>query len=466
MLRYSHLIVGLAIYSSAIGLALAAYAAEPAAVSKPEPTNNRRGDEEFHREVAQPALQGDLDTVKSQLAASPELVNKILPFEEMGNQGDRTLLHYAVAGKQLQVVEFLVSKGADVNLQTEHVPTPLHLAAKNGDVAIAKFLIDHGAKVNAKAQGHGPTPLQEALINANRAAAELLVKSGAKSNFFTDVASGNLEAVKKQLEGDPTIAVRPDGWGRPPLAYAAGAGQEKVAAALFAAGAKDRPARERQVGLSLGPPPDHPDRSAIWWAVKHKNVAVVRLLCRAGSDPNLLDEAIHKNSLPLVHELLAQKADPDREDIRGYRPLHNAAVLNKPDIIRLLLDAGADPEAWTGADRSPCGFSGGESFTPLQLAAEQGSAKSIAELLKSGANVKVVDRSRRTPLHFVVNSNIPPSKLVDAVRELHEAGAPVNAKDENGLTPLDLALIKARTADKPDSSVVDYLRAAGAKTGS
>ena len=147
------------------------------------------------------------------------------------------LLHYAVERKHLPIVEFLVSQGADVHLQTEHVPTPLHLAAKVGDAAIAKFLIDHGANVDAKAQKFGPTPLQEALIHSNSSVVQVLLKAGAKSNFFTDVASGNLDAVKKRLAEDPTVAMRPDGWDRPPLAYAAGGGQEKMAKLLLEAGA-------------------------------------------------------------------------------------------------------------------------------------------------------------------------------------------------------------------------------------
>ena len=421
-----------------------------AAMPSRERKMNRKRGETFEWDVVRPAEDGDLEKVKSQLSASPELVNKILPYNPRGNEGDRALLHYAVAGKQLQVVELLVSKGADVNLQTEHAPTPLHVAARNGDVAIAKFLIDHGAKVNVKAQGYGPTPLQEALINSNPAVAELLVKSGAKSNFFTDVAGGNLDAVKKQLDDDPTIAIRPDGWGRPPLAYAAATGQDKIVKALLAAGAHDLP-----------PDPYKYESSAISWAVERKDVSLIRLLCRSGSDPNLLDRAIDGGSMAVIRELLAEKADPNREDTRGYRPLHNAAMRDESDIIRILVDAGANPNEPIGPNTAPCGPPLQDYLMPLALAAEQGSTKSAAELLKHGAKVDCLDQQAQTPLHYASRSYDPPSKVVGAAKELLQAGANVNAKDSSGATPLDLALKTAQKADKPDSSLVDLLRAHG-----
>jgi uncharacterized protein len=426
-----------------------------AAMPKPEPGKGFPNIEKPDGDAMSAAQQGDLNQVKSLLAATPQLARKIVPYLGRGDVGGRALLQYAVTAKQLPVVALLLSKGADVNVQTRQAPSPLHLAAKNGDLAIAKFLIDHGAKVNVQAQDHGPTPLQEALINANQAVAQLLIKSGATSNFFTDVALGNLEAVKKRLATDPTIALRPDGWGRPPLPYAAGAGQEKIVEALLAAGVHDLP-------------PDRYDRgefSAIWWAVHHQNISMIRLLCRSGSTPNLLNEAVSDNSIAVIRELIAQKADSNRDDIQGYRPLHNAVLHDQTEIVRILIEAGADPNAATGRNRAPCGPPVQDYLTPLALAAEQGSAKSAAELLKHGAKVDVLNQDAQTPLHYASRSYVPPSKVVGAVKELLAAGANVNAKDSSGATPLDLALKAARTADNPDSSVVDFLRAHGAKLG-
>jgi ankyrin repeat protein len=417
----------------------------------------------FRYEETQPTIDGDLELLKQQIDKSPELLTKIFPYSPRFRSGDMTLLHYAISqrhpdGEQLDIVRFLIGKGADVNKQTEHAPTPLHLAAKVGSLPITQFLINHGADINAKAQGDGPTPLQEALIHGHSDVVQLLVKSGAKSNFFTDVAMGNIEPVRAKVMADSSIAMRPDGWSRPPLTYAAAAGQAEMVKLLLAAGAHDLPMDEYRYR-------DEP--SAIWWAVDVKNVAMVQLLCDNGSDPNLLDDAIYGDSVDVVRALLAHHADPNREDIRGYRPLHNAALLNRAEIAYVLLDAGADLDAPTGFDRSPCGPGPGFSDreTSLHLAAKEGSLKTVSELIRRGAKLNPLDTSGQTPLHSAASSYQPPAAVLGAIKALVEAKAFVNAKDAQGQTPLDCALKASRTADKPDPVVVDFLRAHGAKEG-
>jgi ankyrin repeat protein len=165
----------------------------------------------------------------------------------------------------------------------------------------------------------------------------------------------------------------------------------------------------------------------------------------------------------VVQELLAHKADPNRLDLRGYRPLHNSAVFNQPEIARVLLEARADPNAITGTDYSPCGSPFDERATPLDFAAKSGAVSVIAELVKHGANLNCRNWDDETPLHSAARSYLPPAKVVDAVKSLIAAGADINAKGKDGKTPLDCAIEASRTADKPDPVVVNYLRQHGAK---
>ena len=76
-------------------------------------------------------------------------------------------LHYAVLHTRLEIVKYLVEKGADVNkMHSRNGYAPLHFAAKSSrsnNVAkwIVKYLVENGARVNIKAglQLNGPTPL-------------------------------------------------------------------------------------------------------------------------------------------------------------------------------------------------------------------------------------------------------------------------------------------------------------------
>jgi ankyrin repeat protein len=66
------------------------------------------------------------------------------------NKNGMTLLHDAAALNLIGVAKFLVSKGANVNVQGMDNLTPLMVAVVQGSIEVAKFLISVGADVNAK----------------------------------------------------------------------------------------------------------------------------------------------------------------------------------------------------------------------------------------------------------------------------------------------------------------------------
>ena len=63
----------------------------------------------------------------------------------------RTPLHVAAfANENAEVVHYLTSRGASVDVVSNPGCTPLHEAARNGNVEIVKALIEHGADKNMK----------------------------------------------------------------------------------------------------------------------------------------------------------------------------------------------------------------------------------------------------------------------------------------------------------------------------
>jgi ankyrin repeat protein len=75
--------------------------------------------------------------------------------------GDYTPLFNAAAHGTLEVVQCLVSHGADVNAKGYRGETPLHFAASHGELEIVQYFVSHGADVNAK-DNDGKTPLDYA----------------------------------------------------------------------------------------------------------------------------------------------------------------------------------------------------------------------------------------------------------------------------------------------------------------
>ena len=86
------------------------------------------------------------------------LVSKKAPVNAPAqNPSKVTPLHAAVAGKHVEVVEYLVKNGADVNARQQGDFTPLHGAAANGHAQMVKILVENNADKKAKASD-GKTP--------------------------------------------------------------------------------------------------------------------------------------------------------------------------------------------------------------------------------------------------------------------------------------------------------------------
>jgi ankyrin repeat protein len=80
---------------------------------------------------------------------------------------------------QIDVVEFLLMKGEDVNAKTKNGRTALILAVAKGHPEIVGMLLTHGADVNAKTE-NGLTALKIAERKGHTEIARLIRESGAK----------------------------------------------------------------------------------------------------------------------------------------------------------------------------------------------------------------------------------------------------------------------------------------------
>ncbi|KAL5006401.1 hypothetical protein ScPMuIL_015207 [Solemya velum] len=86
---------------------------------------------------------GDLDKVKELVEQQNMNVNEQI-------QG-RCPLHCAADYGQAEVIEYLVSRGADVNAEDKHGITPLLAAVFEGHTDCVRILLAKGAKKNGKA---------------------------------------------------------------------------------------------------------------------------------------------------------------------------------------------------------------------------------------------------------------------------------------------------------------------------
>jgi len=118
------------------------------------------------------AADGDLDMCKKRLT------NTWTKLDAQDAQG-KTALHEACRWGHLEVVKFLISKGAKTDLTTKEGTTLLHLASLNGHNPVVEYLVT-SVKANINAQDKfGDTPLMAASGNGKPQTVALLLKLGA-----------------------------------------------------------------------------------------------------------------------------------------------------------------------------------------------------------------------------------------------------------------------------------------------
>ena len=90
--------------------------------------------------------------------------------------------HSAIAdSNSIEMASLLIAHGAVVNQETDANESPLHIAVRKGNGRMVELLIANGADVNAK-DFEDYTPLHNAAWNGHLGVVELLVNSGADVN--------------------------------------------------------------------------------------------------------------------------------------------------------------------------------------------------------------------------------------------------------------------------------------------
>ena len=96
---------------------------------------------------------------------------------------NRTLLHYAIRYRELEIARMLIGAGADVNLQDDdRGMAPLHWAASDGLEEFAQMLIGAGADVNMQDK-IGQTSLHWAAEFTDVEFVRMLVEAGARKDI-------------------------------------------------------------------------------------------------------------------------------------------------------------------------------------------------------------------------------------------------------------------------------------------
>ena len=181
----------------------------------------------------------------------------------------------------------------------------------------------------------------------------------------------------------------------------------------------------------------------------------------AQSAADLID-ATKRQDVATVRTLLAKHVDVNSQAADGSTALHWAAQRNSPQLVDLLVRAGANAKAPTRYNVPPLYFAAlngnapvmerllaagadangtvYEGQTMLMTAALSGRPEAVRLLLQRGAKVDAVEPYRgQTALMWAASEG-----NTDAAAVLLEAGADITAKSTGGFTPLLFAVRNAR----------------------
>jgi ankyrin repeat protein len=246
--------------------------------------------------------KGDVAAVRAMVEKSPELV-------ELRDGQGMTLLHYAAYGRDPDLVNFLIDRGAKADAKDTQAHTPLHIAAMNDRTEVAGALIKRGAVLEAR-DDYGRTALVlSARERGGLATIRVLTEAGADVNSADKFGSDALE-------------------------LAAWRGKKEVVDYLLDKGA----------GL---PQPGEKWHGLLSMAASQGLETLFRRLAgqvqdlKAAAGSGLLRAAAEGGSAAIIGFLLEKDFDPAEPDRFGWAPLHYAARDGRTDAARALVEKGA-----------------------------------------------------------------------------------------------------------------------------
>ena len=337
--------------------------------------------------------KGDVAEVKRllRLGANPRLAN---------NYG-ASPMSLAAEVANTEILKVLIEAGIDPDSANPEGMTALLAVSRTGNVEAAQVLLKAGAKVDAKEKWGGQTALMWASARRHPEMMELLISKGADINARSTDRNYQRHI---QAEGRPKSL---DSGGLSPLLYAV---RENCMACVDVL-------LKHKADINL---PDPDGVSPLLVAIMNANWDIAKKLIDVGADVNQWDIF---GETPLYIALNSRT----RLDGGKGTSIDPPNVTTGTQIVRLLLDKGADPNAQLFFQ--PANLAGTTNLrgaTPLIRAANNNDLEMVKLLLEKGADATIYMADRQTPIHAVLSGRAPENQAIELIKILQKAGTDVN----------------------------------------
>uniref|UniRef100_A0AAQ5ZBN1 KAP NTPase domain-containing protein n=1 Tax=Amphiprion ocellaris TaxID=80972 RepID=A0AAQ5ZBN1_AMPOC len=359
------------------------------------------------------------------LAAVKAHLDKFKDVDSRSDNGQTPLMVAAEQGN-LEILQELIRRGANVNLDDVDCWTALISAAKEGHVEVVRELLENNANLEHRDMG-GWTALMWAAYKGRTDVAQLLLEKGANPNITGQYSvypiiwaagRGHAEIVHLLLQHGAKVNCS-DKYGTTPLIWAARKGHYESVMHLLANGAD-----VDQEGAN--------SMTALIVAVKGGYTEVVKELLKRNPNVNMTDKdgntalaiAAKEGHTEIVQDLLDAGTYVNIPDRSGETMLIGAVRGGHVEIVRALLNKYADIDV-----------RGQDGKTALYWAVEKGNATMVRDILQCNPDTESCTKEGETPL-------IKATKMrsIEIVELLLDKGAKVSAMDKKGDTPLHIAI--------------------------
>ena len=299
---------------------------------------------------------------------------------------DYTPLMIAVYKKDYDMVKYLLDKGANPNTANNENKTALMIAIANNNFDISKLLIQQGANINTKDE-YSYTALMRAAMRGDYEMVKFLLENGAdantKDNYGNTVLYHNIRYCHYEEEGLEDA--------------------KKIFNLLIKYGA-DVNTKDNYGGSLLN--------TAYSFSGLPPNREMFKLLVENGFD--------------LESRIDGGEHSPDDYD---YTPLMIAAAINDYDMVKFLVEKGADVNFYKGGSTaliSACEYSHERNIDVIKY------------LVSKNANINAQDNKGDTALNKTLDTSDEGSIDIldfEIANFLIEQGADVNIKNKREYTP-------------------------------
>ena len=378
--------------------------------------------------------------------------------------GCKTPLHYAVAQGRHDVIRLLLDRGANINAQSIWLPkvsgpvNAMNLFVELKGEGTDQSTLRYGGSQDHRKQ-YGQTPLHIAIDTGQSQTVDLLLTAGAATNVLIGRGETLWSWINRVnrlsapiIQSLARVMCRSRSPGEDMRVGLLGALIQINDWDLF----DQLLASTQAVDINKLHYPG-PGKPAFFQVVEEGRKDKIQAMITRGADVNARD---HSGCTPLhlavssrlaqdtIELLVAYKANVSARNNRGQTPLHLAAEAGQPGVIDQLIDHGAYVNAATA--RIVSATPDVVEYHPATLRFSQFKAEcyQIGLTLPGRSvrsdTVKIEVGGMMTPLHYAALEG-----HLNAVQHLLDRGANINARTQNGKTPLGLAesaLMKAKEA--------------------